>query len=84
MMDWRLQWDALLCVLQTIVITLIRVKQYSAYMVFPQARCRPPRSPDSGRSDAGSPLPPTGRRGQEPFLVALGERVRELRARREG
>ncbi|MFM2348289.1 MAG: hypothetical protein RL654_3042 [Pseudomonadota bacterium] len=68
---------------KTIVITLIRVKQYSAYMVFPLGAMQTSRSPDSGRSDAVSALA-ADEAGEvkNPFLVALGERVRELRARR--
>ena len=68
---------------KTIVITLIRVKQYSAYMVFPLGAMQTSRSPDSGRSDAGPALAADeAGEAKNPFLVALGERVRELRARR--
>lgn len=68
---------------KTIVIALIRVKQYSAYMVFPLGAMQTSRSPDSGRSDAGPALAADeAGEAKNPFLVALGERVRELRARR--
>ena len=68
---------------KTIVIALIRFKQYSAYMVFPLGAMQTSRSPDSGRSDAGPALAADeAGEAKNPFLVALGERVRELRARR--
>lgn len=68
---------------KTIVIALIRFKQYSAYMVFPLGAMQTSRSPDSGRSDAGPALAADDAgEAKNPFLVALGERVRELRARR--
>lgn len=63
---------------KTIVSEQIRVKQYSAYMVFPLGAMQTTRSSPVVALDT----PDSGDEGKNPFLVALGERVRNLRARR--
>lgn len=60
---------------KTIVPVPIHVKQYSAYMVFPLGPMQTSSSSVPETADAADD-------GKNPFLVALGERVRNLRARR--